>query len=241
MHGGIDGYSRFLVFLRLSETNTKEVVAGYFLQACRTYGVPSRIRVDKGGENNLICEIMEGLRGPHRGSAIRGRSVHNQRIERSWRDLWNGVSNLYSDVFNFLEAQHLLDVDDEVDLWILHFVYKPRIERDLQRYVTQWNRHPLRTERHRSPLQLFVHRTLTLNTTNIVSLDDVVDAQAENVLQDQWPAGEDGDLQVPTIDCALTDEQVAELQETFDPLDNSEDEMGLAIYRAVRTYVADNM
>ena len=44
----------------------------HFLTATSTYGLPSRVRVDHGGENNDICDLMELLRG--RGSAIRGTS-----------------------------------------------------------------------------------------------------------------------------------------------------------------------
>jgi hypothetical protein len=89
------------VFLAAADNNKKETVAAQFLGAVAKYGLPSRIRVDRGGENEDLVQIMEALQGPNRGSALQGRSVHNQRIERSWRDLWNNVSNLYHDLFYF--------------------------------------------------------------------------------------------------------------------------------------------
>lgn len=54
------------------------------------FGLPQKVRSDKGGENTLVCLFMMShpLRGPDTEPFITGRSVHNQRIERFWRDLF---------------------------------------------------------------------------------------------------------------------------------------------------------
>ena len=54
-------------------------------------------RMDMGGENILIaqCMIAHPERGPGKGSAITGRSIHNQRIKRLWKDLFLGCLFLY--------------------------------------------------------------------------------------------------------------------------------------------------
>ena len=51
VHGGIDGFSRFIVFLTCNNNNKSETVAQLFEKAIHEYGVPDRIRTDKGGEN----------------------------------------------------------------------------------------------------------------------------------------------------------------------------------------------
>ena len=48
IHGGIDGYSRLIVFLKCSTNNRSETVREVFLSATRDYEWPSRVRTDYG-------------------------------------------------------------------------------------------------------------------------------------------------------------------------------------------------
>jgi hypothetical protein len=60
IHGCMDGYSRRIMFLRCSANNLAETVLELFLDAVKMDGNlwPSRIRVDKGVENVLVCDAM---------------------------------------------------------------------------------------------------------------------------------------------------------------------------------------
>ena len=84
VHAGIDGYSRLIVYCRCSTDNYAATVLKLFMDAVETYGLPSRVRCDRGIENFDVGHYMltHPLRGVGRSSIIAGRSVHNQRIER---------------------------------------------------------------------------------------------------------------------------------------------------------------
>ena len=87
MHGAIDDYSRLIVFLSASSNNRADSVLQLFLMAVQQYNLPSRIRTDLGMENIEVARVMLERRGLNRGSIITGTSVHNQRIERLWREV----------------------------------------------------------------------------------------------------------------------------------------------------------
>ena len=70
----MDGYSRIPVYLKDSNNNKASTVLTCFQEAISEFGLPSRVRSDKGGENVEVATFMLNhvQRGPGRGSMITG-------------------------------------------------------------------------------------------------------------------------------------------------------------------------
>jgi hypothetical protein len=75
IHAFIDGKSRFVTGVRVSNNNRAETVLNMFMEVVNNHGVPSRVRGDYGTENVLVAEWMEETMGLGRGSYIWGRFV----------------------------------------------------------------------------------------------------------------------------------------------------------------------
>ena len=94
VHGGIDGYSRYVIYLEATTNKKPGTVNTIFVKACNMYGWPSRGRWDKGTENRgAMLSLIDHHYDPARpstltrGSAITGHSTQNTRIEYLWRFL----------------------------------------------------------------------------------------------------------------------------------------------------------
>jgi hypothetical protein len=146
IHGGIDGKSRLITYLNVSSNNEANTVLSYFQQAIRTWGLPMRVRADKGGKNIEIKNYMNRARPNVLGNFIAGRSVHNIRIERLWRDL--NRTTLY-EIYRLLETlvfTYGVNLDDDLHMSAIHYVMLPRIQRKLDVFTETWNSHTIRGE-----------------------------------------------------------------------------------------------
>jgi hypothetical protein len=200
-----------------------------FQEAAQKFGLPSRIRTDHGGENILIRDFMEEERGQGRGSCIQGRSVHNQRIERLWRDVWTGAVAPYHALLHSLEQEAVLQMDNPDHLWAVHFVFLPKVCRALQQFALQWNHHGLRTMLHMPPMQIFARDSLAQCNTTLTAM--------EGLFRQPLPTYEISPAApLSRHPCPVSEEQLARL--TVDPsLDDGQ--LGRQHFTHVLEFIAD--
>ena len=162
VHGGIDGHSRYafiffnfrlIFFLKASDNNQAQTVFDSFLESTQAYGLPLHVRFDHGQENNLVSDYMRQRRGD--SGCIAGKSTHNQRIERLWRDVFDRALISYYDYFRDLETKGVLDVDNPRDISELKKEFLPKINDNLYNFIKSWNHHPLSTCNNKPPVRLF--------------------------------------------------------------------------------------
>ena len=124
-----------------------------FQEAVGIWQLPAAIYCDHGGENVRIADFMLANRGVDSDCVKVGSSKHNTRIERVWRDARNIVLDFYIKLFRQFEKNGM-KVDDALCMFVLRYMYMPRIQEDLDQFIRTWNGHRLSTERYRTPLQL---------------------------------------------------------------------------------------
>ncbi|CAL8368819.1 unnamed protein product [Boreogadus saida] len=210
LFGAVDGYSRKIMCLNAATNNLASTAFAAFKQATERHGIPSRVRADQGSENVEIARFMFTTRGTDRGSFMSGKSVHNQRIERLWRDVRTCVTSKYYNVLRCLEQDQLLDVSSTEDLFCVHLVFLPKLKMDLECFVEGWNNHPVRTENNRTPVQLWWLGLQVAGTTDIDQPENIEDIEEPDI---DWDIAVDhngeaeGGIVVPQIDCPVSEEQ----------------------------------
>lgn len=171
------------------------------------------------------------LHGHVTNPVLTGSSVHNQWIERLWRDTFRCVLSLYYQVFHYLEGEGKLDPDSDIDLFCLHFVYIKKINEALRYFTEGWNSHAVTTESGMTPTQMFVAGALRSSLPifpdpNTPVLSNELDAPS---------------VSVPSTMCPISDEQAGELETVVTPAVISCSDYGIEVYEAVRQFVYDKV
>ena len=235
----MDGFLRLIVYLHCSNNNRKETVTHLFRSATERYDWPSRVRSDHGGENVGVWQLMEEGHGPNRGSFLAGTSVHNQRIERLWRDVFCSVCHIFYYTFQAMEESGLLQRNNSLHKFVLHYIFTPRINKALQSFATPWNHHPMRTERHWSPFQMWTNGVLDIRNHSLVGISDVAESGGD-VDDLQWygydpfaPTPSDDGLstvEVEDVNIDLPTDTLTLLRQNIDPLQHS-DSFGIDLFQ----------
>ena len=220
-HGCIDGYSRSIMYLCCADNNRASTACDAFSHAVHSHGLPQRIRTDCGGENVEIWRFMVEQHGSP-SAVITGSSTHNERIERLWRDVHRCVTSLFYEVFHRLESEEKLDPLNETDLFCLHYVFLPRINKTLSEFIETWNNHPVSTAQNLTPNQMFIRGALEQN------MIPVMPQAPHNVVDPAFPSVR-SNVEVPRIQFIPCQSLRHELQSLVNPL-LATDDMGYDLY-----------
>lgn len=184
-----------------------------FCDAVHEFGLPHCIRCDRGGENVDIIEFMNSNLGMHHTCVLQGRSVHNVRIERLWREV-NQVTYPFKQLFYRMEQSGMLVVGNDIHVLALHYVYLPRIQQKLDQFVRVWDSHKIRTGGYKTPNEMFVAgNRAPIYNLNFLPVDlsdddmrEILDFEATIVPDPLQDDGNDGCLLFLNLKDALTAE-----------------------------------
>lgn len=188
IHGAIDGYSRRILWLKVTSTNNDPaVITYYYTSYLRKYGGTARkIRGDCGTENMYVAGMQRFFRRNDDDSFagmksfMYGKSTSNQRIESWWAFLRNSCTDWWMKYFRDLRDEGLYNANDKIQVECLKFCFMGIIRYDLQRLARHWNTHKIRPVRNTEspngkPDVLFFLPQLsgTVDYKCIVDLDDL--------------------------------------------------------------------
>ena len=154
VYGCLDTFSRKILFLFLSHSNSDPLIIGnrYLAYLTETQILPKTLRVDKGTETGKMASIhvflqdkIGDLENPM-DSIIFGPSTTN-KIERWWRDLHERLEKYFKQQLSELLSNREYDPHNILDRKLLYYVYKPIIERECSIFVEYWNSHRIREQK----------------------------------------------------------------------------------------------
>jgi hypothetical protein len=173
VHGGIDGFSRRILWLRVCESNKNPAyIADFYLNYLQEInGVPKLVCADLGTENCLVRDIQRVLRDAdddHLSGTASFRYVpspHNIRIERFWSYLKKAHGIFWINLFQDLSDIIIVDFSNPLHIQCVRFVFTPLIQADLDKFGREWNTHTMRANRYAEvpqgkPNVLFQHPEL---------------------------------------------------------------------------------
>ncbi len=143
IHSAVDGFSYNYVEVCLQQQYSNS----YCQNGVSRFGIcPFRSR----WRNIGVWRYMIATHSDDHSRVITGSSVHNERIERMWRDVYRCVASTFADTFRELG---ILDPLNEADL---HCTLPSTDKPSFLECQESWNNHALSTESNRIPYQLLL-------------------------------------------------------------------------------------
>ena len=156
----VDAYSRFIIHLFVGLSNqTLVAIQKYYLMAVLLFGIPLRIRTDKGTETLLMAACQMLLRQAAEGRELEvtdchlfGKSIFNVHVESLWEEMISHVTNPYLEMFSDYKERDLFTEGNKWHKMAMRFVYMEALRCDIANWVDDWNRHLIRKQSNRQYL-----------------------------------------------------------------------------------------
>jgi len=144
-----------------------------------------------------------------------------------------------STIFYFLEDNFELDCLSDIDLFAVHYVFVPIINRAVAAFVEAYNRHDLRTEHRWTPLMIWTNGIISSSHARDTAVQDFVNGNIDSFGEDpERPESNEfdqGDIQIPITEVYLSEEGLQPLH-LEDPLQSSPN-YGIYVYLRVRDLI----
>ena len=137
LYGGIDGFSRKVLWLNVSTTNNDPlVVANYFLQCVTRYKMaPKQLRFDRGNEN-IYCQDIQTFLTKTEDSYRYGSSVRNQRIEALCSRLLRFRVHWWVEFFRTMGSDGIYKGEFILHYELLYFCFMSALQYELNEFQT---------------------------------------------------------------------------------------------------------
>lgn len=157
--------------------------------------------------------------------------MHNQCIERLWRDIHHCVTEVF---YYYLEYHGLLNPISEIHIFAVYYVFLPHINESLIQFKDAWNNHKIHTEQGLTPNQLFTSEALQLGEGGLSALVFFYCVHDDYGVEEDGitPYDDDEGVEVTLCGINLSADQLEGLKESTDPLSDSDD-FGINIYEHV--------
>ena len=84
LHGCIDGYSRAIVYIKCFSNNRAGTILQCFMDGIQEFGIPLRVRGDRGAENVNVARFMIDQKELSRGSFMASLDEFISQVESPW-------------------------------------------------------------------------------------------------------------------------------------------------------------
>ena len=149
IHGAIDGYSRRILWLRVTNSNNSPThIASYYSEAVLELGgCPVQLVTDLGTENGTAAALQAYFcDNPETHRYVP--SPRNQRIEGWWAYFAKNHCQWWRNFFKDLESEGIVDTACKLNMAGLWYCFHQLLQTEMDSVKEHWNSHRIRRSRH---------------------------------------------------------------------------------------------